>query len=119
MTRRDEGFTLIEALVAMVILALGAVSLLSATEGHAVRIGQVVDRTVASWVAQERLAQLRLGLAPPQGPVEMMGLSWDVVAERVRTQDLDLDRLTVSVGPLGKSSRLVTLTGYAEAEGEG
>ena len=35
MTRQDDaGFTLIEALVAMAVLALGAVSLLSATQGH-------------------------------------------------------------------------------------
>ena len=38
MRKSDAGFTLIEALVAMTVLALGAVSLLAATEGHTARI---------------------------------------------------------------------------------
>ena len=59
----DAGFTLIEALVAMVVLALGAVSLLAATEGHTARITAITDRTTARWVAENRLTELRLGLA--------------------------------------------------------
>ena len=46
MTRQDDaGFTLIEALVAMAVLALGAVSLLSATQGQAVSVDSALSGT--------------------------------------------------------------------------
>ncbi|MFC6642478.1 type II secretion system minor pseudopilin GspI [Sulfitobacter profundi] len=57
----DAGFTLIEALVAMAVLALGAVSLLSASEGHTRRITDLSDRVAARWAAEYRLSELRAG----------------------------------------------------------
>lgn len=119
MTRGDSGFTLIEALVAMAVLAVGAVSLLSATEGHSARIGQVVDRTAARWAAEHRLAALRLGVEPAPGPVESLGGDWDVAVETAPTDDPDLLRVTVRVGPAGgdPAAPLVSLVGYVEADG--
>lgn len=121
MTRRDPeaGFTLIEALVAMAVLAVGAVSLLTATESHATRIGQVIDRTAARWAAEARLTELRLGLAPEAGPVESLGRQWAVTDERDPTDDPALARVTVTVAPAeAGAAPLVTLTGYVEATGE-
>lgn len=120
MSRSSEaGFTLIEALVAMAVLAVGAVSLLTATESHSTRIGQVIDRTAARWAAETRLTELRLGLTPDPGPVESFGRSWRVSEANVTTDDPALARVTVSVAPAeGTASALVTLTGYLESEGE-
>ncbi len=121
MSRRDPeaGFTLIEALVAMAVLAVGAVSLLAATESHAARIGQVIDRTAARWAAEARLTELRLGLVPEEGPVESLGRAWVVRNERAPTEDPALMRVTVTVAPAeAEGAFLVTLTGYVEAAGE-
>jgi len=111
----EAGFTLIEALVAMVILAVGAVSLLTATESHATRIGQVIDRTAARWAAEARLTELRLGLVPEGGPVESLGRAWSVSTLSVPTDDPALARVTVSVAPSDdEGARLVALVGYLE-----
>ena len=121
MTRRDPeaGFTLIEALVAMAVLAVGAVSLLTATESHAARIGQVIDRTAARWAAEARLTEIRLGLAPEEGQVESLGRFWAVEAETASTDDPTLARITVTVAPAeARGAPLVTLTGYVEVAGE-
>ncbi len=123
MTRHDPeaGFTLIEALVAMTVLAVGAVSLLTATESHAVRIGQVVDRTAARWASEARLTELRLGLVPEEGPVESLGRSWAVRAESAPTDDPALARVTVTVTAApaeAEGAPLFTLTGYVEAAEE-
>ncbi len=110
----DAGFTLIEALVAMTVLAVGAVSLLAATEGHSARIGHVTDRISARWAAEARLTELRLGLSPEPGPVESYGRNWNLFATFVPTNDPALSRVTVEATPVGSDQALVTLTGYLD-----
>jgi general secretion pathway protein I len=103
--------------VVVAVLAVGAVSLLAATEGHSARIGQVVDRISARWAAEARLTELRLGLSPEPGPVESYGRSWDLSADVVPTDDPALARLTVEAAPAGSDRALVTLTGYLDVGG--
>jgi general secretion pathway protein I len=107
----SAGFTLIEALVAMAVLAVGAVSLLSAVETQTVRVSDVQDRTVARWVAQNRLTALRLGLEERAARERMMGLDWTVTEERAATPDPALEAVTVRVGP-ADGVPLVALLGY-------
>ena len=115
MTRaRDAGFTLIEALVAMAVLAVGAISLLGATEGHSARIGQVIDRTAARWAAEARLAELRLGLVPDTNRVESYGRTWVVSAENEPTEDPALARVTITVAFEESDRVLVSLIGYIQ-----
>ena len=55
--RRDDGFTLIETLVALAVLATGAVALLGVVEDHTGRIAGLEDRVTLRWVAENRLVQ--------------------------------------------------------------
>ncbi len=108
----DGGFTLIEALVAMAVLALGSVSLLTATEGHTARISALTDRMAARWAAEARLTDLRLGLTAP-AKTQMLGRDWIVGQDIGETTDPDLVRVTVNVSPdATPDSPVVTLTGY-------
>ena len=115
MRKSEAGFTLIEALVAMTVLALGAVSLLAATEGHTARITAITDRTIARWVAENRLTELRLGLIPLPDQTEMLGRDWHVTTTLTQTEEAALQRLTVAVGRAGGT--LVSLNGYRETAG--
>jgi general secretion pathway protein I len=115
MRQPDAGFTLIEALVAMTVLALGAVSLLAATEGHTARITAITDRTIARWVAENRLAELRLGLTGLPDQTDMLGHDWRVTTTLTPTSDPALQRLTVDVARTGDT--LVSLNGYGETAG--
>ena len=119
MTRApDAGFTLIEALVAMAVLAVGAISLLGATEGHSARIGQVIDRTAARWAAEARLAELRLGLVPDTDRVESYGRVWVVSSDNQPTEDPAVARVTVTVAYEGSENVLVSLIGYVQVPEE-
>lgn len=119
----EAGFTLIEALVAMAVLALGAVSLLTATEGHSARITALTERTAARWVADYSLTAERLGLAL-QSPVAMLGRSYPVAVTRAVTDDPDLQSISVTVMAAetatgdNAESTLYRLTGYALARSE-
>ena len=60
----DAGFTLIESLVALAILAVSAVSLLMATEAYVARIDGLESRALAQLAAENRLAEIELGADP-------------------------------------------------------
>jgi general secretion pathway protein I len=60
------GFTLLEVLVALVIVAFGMGAVLAALSGAAVNVGALREKTLAQWVALNRVADVRLNLQPPQ-----------------------------------------------------
>jgi type II secretion system protein I len=59
------GFTLIEVLVALVIVALGMSALLETLSASASNIGALRDKTVAEWIAMNEIANARLALSRP------------------------------------------------------
>lgn len=58
--RTDGGFTLVEVLVALVVVALGLSALMVAVSGTARTSGYLRDKTLAQWIALNRLAEVRL-----------------------------------------------------------
>ena len=68
MRQRCGGFTLLEVLVALLLLALAMVALVRAAGLEARALSQLQDATVAQWVASNVLAETRLtGRPPAQG----------------------------------------------------
>jgi general secretion pathway protein I len=59
-SRPDRGFTLVEVLVALVVVALGLAALMVAVQGAARTSGYLRDKTLAQWIALNRLAEVRL-----------------------------------------------------------
>ena len=114
---KTRGFTLIEVLVALVIVGLSltaiAASIAQMTDsGHA-----MWERTYASWIAQNRITELRIGTALPEtgnsnGSVEYANTEWTwrtVVAE---TGVENLYRIDVSVSLAGDTDPIRTVTGF-------
>jgi general secretion pathway protein I len=58
----ERGFTLVEVLVALMIVALGLAALMSAVSGTARTSGYLRDKTLAQWMALNRLTEVRLNL---------------------------------------------------------
>ena len=58
--RPDGGFTLVEVLVALVVVAIGLAALMVAVSGTARTSGYLRDKTLAQWIALNRLAEVRL-----------------------------------------------------------
>ena len=54
----EHGFSLIEALVALAVLAIATVGLVRAVESHVDSTRALERRAAAMWVAENRLAEL-------------------------------------------------------------
>ncbi len=114
----DAGFSLIEAMVALAVLAIATVGLMGAVQQHIDSTRAVESRTIAMWVAENRLAELEIG-APQasEGEVEMLGRRWQVAVDRRGTDDPLLDRVTVAVAAAGEKAQLARLDGFLRGDG--
>jgi general secretion pathway protein I len=112
----EQGFTLIEALVALAIVAIAAAGVIGATERHIDTVTGIERRTAARWVAENRLAELALageGQAASGGLIEMLGQQWQVAETTQPSADPDLRLVEVAVAPAG-GQPLVRLRGFVD-----
>lgn len=112
----EEGFTLLEALVALAVLAVAAAGLIGAAEARIDGVRALEDRAAARWVAENRLAELGLAgkdRGGSEGRVEMLGREWQVAVSERASADPDLRRLEVAVGRPGEPP-LVRLAGFRD-----
>ena len=112
----EAGFSLIEALVALLVLGIGAAGLVRAAEAHVDSIRSLERRAAAQFVAQNRLAELSLPGASVGVPVtvEMLGERWNVAVNESATDDPDLVKVAVMVSDGPDKSPLVTLDGFRD-----
>jgi general secretion pathway protein I len=62
LSQRAGGFTLVEVLVALMIVAVGLTALMVAVNGTARTSGFLRDKTLAQWIALNRLSEVRLNV---------------------------------------------------------
>jgi general secretion pathway protein I len=95
----QAGFSLLEALAALAILAVAAAALIGAAETHVGRIEALERRTLAGFVAENRLTELRLAGAAAASvePREFAGRDWSVEVSPSATDDPDLGRVDLVV----------------------
>jgi general secretion pathway protein I len=112
----EQGFTLLEALVALAIVAIAGVSLIAAVEGHVDRVHALETRAAARWVAENKLAELQVGSkdrVAGEDRVEMLGQQWQVAVTSRSSADPDLDHVEIAVGP-SNAAPLYRLDGFLD-----
>lgn len=113
-SRQDrEGYSLMEAIVALFILAIAASGFLMTTQSHIDGVRGLEDRIVAQWVAENRLTELMLGDATPD-VVQSMGVDWRIQVQRRPTDDVDLQALEIVVSRAGSTGSAARLHGFVD-----
>jgi general secretion pathway protein I len=115
----ERGFTLIEVVVALVVVSLGMLGVISAVSQTASNSSYLRDKTVAHWVAMNRLTEVRLQKAAPSvdktsDEVEMAGRRWKWTMNVTQTPVETIRRIDISVRPSEskEGSSLASVSGF-------
>jgi general secretion pathway protein I len=112
------GFSLIEALVALAVLAIAAVGLMRTVEAHIDSTRGLERRAVAMWVAENRLAELELDARAGASEVDMLGQRWRVAVARKATDDPEIVQVRITVQGSGETAPLASLDGFVDGRGQ-
>ena len=117
--QRGDGFTLLEVLVALTVLALTMGAVIKAVGGYTGNQAYLRDRTLATWVARNVLVDQQVRDAWPsvgeiKGTTESGGREWRWVGTVSQTDEEDLRRLDVAVRPVDveDSEPMAVLSGF-------
>lgn len=99
----QQGFTLLEVMVALAILALVAVSASQASRSYLQSVSNLKTRSLAYFVAQNTLAELRINGVWLTGTdtrqVESQGQRWQITIVAQPTAIDNLEKVQIAVAP--------------------
>jgi general secretion pathway protein I len=120
--KRSRGFTLIEVVVALAIVAIGMLAVFKTIGDTVNNVSTLRDRSFAAWIADNRITELRLSGQMPsvdetEGNLEYAGRRWHWVARVSQTPVEGLRRIDVNVRREDDApdSSLISMAGFIGA----
>ena len=116
MTKR-QGFTLLEVMIALLVITLGMGAVFNTTGESSWKSAQLKQGTIANWVAQNQIALYRAkrtwnNVSAKTGEVEMANTEWVWRMKISKTDDPSLRRLDVEVFIKGEDALKANVTGF-------
>ena len=115
--KKSSGFTLIEVMVAMAIAALGLAAVVASVSQMVDAGNTMRQRTYASWIAQNKIVELRLTNVTPDvsetsGEIDYADREWSWRTTISETGIDKLYRIDVRVGLAGGDENIRTVSGF-------
>ncbi len=114
---RNKGFTLLEVMIALLVIALGLGAVINTTSESGWKSTLLKQKTIASWVAQNQISLYRAkrswnNTKNKSGNVEMANVVWTWRMKISKTDDPSLRRLDVDVYLRGDDAIKASITGF-------
>jgi general secretion pathway protein I len=116
---RQWGFTLIEVVVALIVVSLGMLAVIETVGSTARNSGYLREKTIAHWVAMNKLTEVRLlpnapGIDKSSDDVKMAGREWRWTMEVKQTPVESIRRIDISVRPAEapEKSSMASVSGF-------
>jgi len=102
MNKNNAGFTLLEVMVALFVVAVAMGGAIKVIENAAQNTSRMTDKTFANWVAINKITELRLNSEWPKigkvkGESEMSDRKWKWEQNTIETDDEKVKRVELSV----------------------
>ena len=115
--RRQQGMTLLEVMLALVILATSGLAVMTAASEALNNQAYLQQKTLALWVASNRLVELKLQEQWPSASwkydsEELAGNLWYLRYQTVQTGDSDFKALDIEVSTKKEGSPLAYIRTY-------
>ena len=115
--RRKSGFTLLEVMIALLVITLGMGAVIVTTGESAWKSSHLRESTIANWVAYNEIALYRARRAwgtvtKRSGEAEMANVEWKWEMELTETDDPSLRRMDVEVFIKGETAVKARVTGF-------
>ena len=115
--RHNSGFTLIEVMIALVIIAISLTGMAVTMGGMLDNATAVRERTYASWIAQNKVVEMRLANVLPEvgttsGEIEYANTFWEWRAVVSDTGLENLFRVDVEVSRPDSDDSIRTVSGF-------
>ena len=114
---KSRGFTLLEVMVALIIVAFALTALTASMNQMIDAANTLRERTFASWIAQNKITEMRLANVIPEvtatsGEIEFGNTEWEWRAVVSETGIENFRRIDVSVSHYGSEYVILTVTGF-------
>ena len=115
----NRGFTLIEVLAALIIVALGMLAVIKGVNETVRNSNYLRDKTLAHWIAMNQLTEVRLSgrvpeIAKSDGDLQFAGQKWRWKMNVTQTPVKSMRRIDINVRRDGMpdTSSLAAITGF-------
>jgi general secretion pathway protein I len=115
--RRKSGFTLLEVMIALLVITLGMGAVVVTTGESGWKSSHLRESTIASWVAYNEISLYRAkrawgSVTKRSGEAEMANVEWKWEMELSETDDPLLRRMDVEVFIKGDTAVKARVTGF-------
>ena len=123
----QKGFTLLETLVAMAILAIAMVAVIQTAGSSVTAQNHLQDKVFAEWVVLNQLTRMQVAsqltsdlpeVGKYEGTEKMAGRQWRWFAQVQATSNPFLLKTDVQSGPVDQQQYLMSVTGYLNLPNE-